>query len=436
MVALKSKGQMFGTMEVVSLDPHRFTSEEIQLLTSIGNQIGVAVQNAQLWHETKRRLQESTILLKVGQALASVLELEALLQLIVDSALEIIQCAESGVIHLLDDATKKLYPKALAGWPSAAIGKGRMGPGKGIAGCALEQGEVINVPEVDADPRFITLEGTHQFKSLLVAPLVADGKRIGTISVKSREIGAFTTDDERLLMTLASHAATAVKNAQLFARSEELAAVKERNRIAGEIHDGLAQNLASLSMKIDYCLGLIDRDPQATKAVLSEAKAFVQENIREIRRSIFALHPPALKELGFLAALRKYAQEFQEQNALPVHLSIVGEEVQSPLSLRYEYELFRIVQESLNNVRRHARAKNVWISIDLSALDVVSLTVMDDGLGFNGDEQKMVSPGLVGGFGLESMRERAKALGGKLRVETEPGSGTKITAILPLGRGG
>jgi signal transduction histidine kinase len=84
-----------------------------------------------------------------------------------------------------------------------------------------------------------------------------------------------------------------------------------------------------------------------------------RKNIGEIRRSIFALHPPDLKELGFLAALRKYAQEFQEQNALPVHLSMAGEEVQSQLSLRYEYELFRIVQESLNNVRRHARAKNV-----------------------------------------------------------------------------
>ena len=212
--------------------------------------------------------------------------------------------------------------------------------------------------------------------------------------------------------------------------------LKERNRIASEIHDGLAQNLASLSMKIDFCLGLIDSDLQATKAVLSEAKAFVQENIREIRRSIFALHPPDLKELGFLAALHKYAQEFQDQNALPVHFSIVGEEVQSQLPLRYEYELFRIVQESLNNVRKHARAKNVWISIDLSALDVVSLTVMDDGLGFDGEEQEMAGPALVGGFGLASMKERAKALGGKLLVETEPGSGTKITAILPLGRGG
>ncbi|MBM4466799.1 MAG: GAF domain-containing protein [Chloroflexi bacterium] len=435
-IPLRSRGRVLGTMEVVSLHPRQFTSEEEELLTSIGNQIGVAIHNAQLWHETKRRLQESTILLEVSQALVSILELEKLLQLIVDSALEAIAPAESGVIHLLDDATKKLYPKALAGWPSGVIGKERMCIGEGIAGCALEQGEVINVPEVNVDPRFIKLESTHQLKSLLVAPLVADGKTIGTISLNSGEIGAFTTDDERLLMTLASYAATAVKNAQLFARSEELAAVKERHRIAGEIHDGLAQNLASLSMKIDYCLGLIDRDPQATKAVLLEAKAFVQENIREIRRSIFALHPPALKELGFLAALRKYAQEFQEQNALPVHLSIVGEEVQSQLPLRYEYELFRIVQEALNNVRRHARAKNVWITLDLSALDAVSLTVMDDGLGFDGEKQEMAGPALVGGFGLESMRERAGALRGRLLVETEPGSGTKITAILPLGRGG
>jgi len=432
-IPMKSKEKVQGVMHVASHKYHPFSPEEVRLYTAIANQIGVAIQNARLWYETKRRLRESTVLLEVSQALTSVLALDELLQMIVDSAVETIEPAESGVIHLLDDAIGELYPKALAGKPPGVIGEERMPIGKGIAGYALEQGKVINVPEVDADPRFITLEGTHEFKSLLVAPLVADAKRIGTISISSRQTGAFTPDDERLMMTLASHAAAAVKNAQLFARSEELAVTKERNRIAGEIHDGLAQNLASLLMKVDFGLGLIDSDPQETKAILATVKAVLQENIQGIRRSIFALRPLDLGEVGLLPALRKYAQQFEGQNELPVHLSVAGEEVQSQVPPNHEYALFGIIQEALNNVRKHAMANNVWILLDLSAPDVVSLTVRDDGVGFDRKAvERMASLTCHDGYGLTSMKERAKRLGGKLTVEAKPGLGTKITAILPL----
>lgn len=436
-IPLKAKGELVGVFAAgPKLSGETYSQDDQLTLTTLANQTAVAIQNARLWYETKRRLQESTILLEVGRALASVLALEELLQMIIDSAVETIEPAESGVIHLLDDAIGELYPKALAGKPPGVIGEERMPIGKGIAGYALEQGKVINVPEVDADPRFITLEGHQEFKSLLVAPLLAEGRRIGTISINSRQIGAFTQDDQRLLMILAAHAATAVKNAQLFARSEELAIAQERNRIAREIHDGLAQNLASLLMQIDFCLGLIDSDPQATKAILAKAKAFVRENVQEIRRSIFALRPLDVEKLGFLPALHKYAQGFEEQNEVPVHLSIVGEEVQSQLPPKYEYALFRIVQEALNNVRKHASAKNVWIVLDLSAPNVVSLRVTDDGLGFDRTVEEMASLRHGGGFGLAGMKERTKALGGKLVVEAEPGSGTKITAILPLRKRG
>ncbi len=436
-IPMKSKEKVQGVMHVASHKYHPFSPEEVRLYTAIANQIGVAIQNARLWRETKRRLRESTVLLEIGRALAGVLALEELLQMIVDSAVETIEPAESGVIHLLDDATGELHPRALAGKAPGVIGEERMRIGKGIAGLALEQGKVINVPEVDADPHFITLEGTHEFKSLLVARLLAEGKRIGTISINSRQIGAFTREDERLLMTLASQAAIAVKNAQLFARSEELAMARERGRIAREIHDSLAQNLASLLMQIDFCLGLIDSDPQATKAILAKAKAFVRENIREIRRSIFALRPLDVEKLGFLPALHKYAQGFEEQNELPVHLSIAGEEVQSQVRPNHEYALFGIIQEALNNVRKHAMANNVWILLDLSAPDVVSLTVRDDGVGFDRKAVEwMASLTCHDSYGLTSMKERAKRLGGKLTVEASPGLGTKITAILPLGNRG
>ena len=436
-IPMKSREKVQGVMHIASHKYHPFSPAELQLYTAIANQIGVAIENARLWYETKRRLRESAIVLEVSQALASILELEELLQLIVDSAVKTIGAADGGMIYLLDDATGELLPRASSGKAAGVIGKARMQIGKGIAGLALEQGKVINVPEVDADPRFIAWEDTHGFKSLLVAPLLADGRRIGTISIQSRQAGAFSAADENLIMALGTHAAIAVKNAQLFARSEQLAITRERHRIASEIHDGLAQNLASLLMKVDFCLGLFDSDPQETKAILAKVKALLQEIIRGIRLSIFALRPLDLEKLGLLPALRKYAREFEEQNELPVHLSIAGEEAQSQVPPTHGYTLFGIIQEALNNVRKHAMASNVWMLLDLSTPDVVSLTIRDDGVGFDRKAvERMASLPYGGGYGLTSMKERAKRLGGELTVEAEPGLGTKITAILPLRKRG
>jgi signal transduction histidine kinase len=432
-IPLRSKDETLGTLEVVRCDARPFTSEEIELLYSIGNQIGMAIHNAQLWQQTRRRLRESMVLLETGRALASVLELEDLLQLIAKSALETIECAESSVIHLLDDASGGLHPNALAGSPASGFGGDggeRLSIGKGIAGCALERGKVINVPDVSSDPRFIELGDDGGFQSLLVAPLVADGKEIGTISVNGGQCGVFTPEDERLVMTLAAHAAIAVKNAQLFAQAEELAVAEERNRIAGELHDRLAQNLASLLMKVDFGLSLIDSDPEATKEVLIKAKWLAGESIEEIRRSIFTLRRQELEEEGFVPGLREYLQAFEEQNELPVHLSIAGEEAQYRLSAAQEFALFRIVQEALTNAAKHARAEQVSVAVDLSAAEDIYLTVRDDGVGFD-EEQERVGLGWIDGFGLEGMRRRAEAVGGKLDVKSRPGWGTEISACCP-----
>ncbi len=434
-IPLQSKGKVLGTMEIVRCDARPFTSEEIDLLSSVGSQIGMAIHNARLWQETERRLRESMVLLETGRALAGVLKLDDLLQLIVRSALETIECADSSVIHLLDDASGGLRPSALAGRPAGGFrkeGGERLSMGKGIAGCALQQGRVINVPDVSADPRFVELDSDGRFQSLLVAPLAADGKEIGTISVTGEQCGVFTPEDERLAMTLAAHAATAVKNAQLFGQSQELAVVKERNRIAGELHDRLAQNLASLLMKVDFGLSLMDSDPQATKELLAKVKGLARESIEEIRRSIFTLRRQELEEEGFVPGLREYVQAFEEQNALPVHLSIAGEEACRRLGAAHEYALFRIVQEALTNAGKHAGANQVWADLDLSAAEALSLTVRDDGVGFD-EEQQMAGLAWLGGFGLTGMRKRAEAVGGELIVKSRPGWGTEIKAVLPLG---
>lgn len=278
-------------MDVIIHRPHRFTPRDVELLTSIGDQIGVAIENARLFEEMKRRLQESDVLFQVGKALTSVLDLEKLLELIINSAVETIGPAERGVIHLLDEASGELHPKALAGKALGALRKTKMRIGEGIAGLAIEEGETINVRDINADPRFLRLEGSQGFKSLLVAPLLIGEERIGTISVDSEEVDAFGPDDERLLNTLASQAAIAIENAELFEnvqqRVRELADLSEASRaitssldledvltkivsLAGRVVDSVATSVVlveedgSLSFSID--------DPQDIPPVSHRAR--------------------------------------------------------------------------------------------------------------------------------------------------------------------
>jgi PAS domain S-box-containing protein len=211
-------------------------------------------------------------------------------------------------------------------------------------------------------------------------------------------------------------------------RSEEQAIAEERQRIAREIHDGLAQDLAGLRFQVTLWHQLVDCDPARMHAELASFQTLLAKNLREVRRSIFALRPLALDELGFFPALRQFIGEFAEQNQLQVDLRIKGSEESLPTFL--ELVLFRIIQESLHNISKHAQARAVCVILDLGSLETVKLTVRDDGVGFDlaGLEMAVVA----GHLGLKQMQERVKKLGGSFKVHSQLGAGTEIEAMLPL----
>jgi PAS domain S-box-containing protein len=214
-------------------------------------------------------------------------------------------------------------------------------------------------------------------------------------------------------------------------RSEEEAIAEERRRIAREIHDGLAQDLAGLRFEVGLWHKLVDDDPARMHVELDNLRKLLDDNIREVRRSIFALRPVALDELGFYPALDQFVDEFGEQNQLHIDLRITGPQERLPAFL--EPVLFRIVQESLNNVGKHARAQMVWVALDLESPDVVRLSVRDDGEGLDpaGLEQAVRR----GHLGLQQMRERVENLNGTFSLHSQPGEGTEICVRLSL-RGG
>jgi signal transduction histidine kinase len=228
----------------------------------------------------------------------------------------------------------------------------------------------------------------------------------------------------------ADHMVVAVEDitAETERRSEVEAIDEERRRIAQEIHDGLAQDIAALRLRIAVWHDLVEANPNQMHAELDELKAILDKGIAEMRRAIFALRPVALDEVGLFPALRHLVREFENQFQAYVDLSISGPEEHLPIQL--ELPLFRILQEALRNVGKHALATLVWITIDLSQESMITVTVRDNGLGFDpGSLEEEVRAGHVG---LKQMRERAEKAQGTLEIHSQPGQWTEVRVVLPL----
>jgi two-component system sensor histidine kinase DegS len=206
--------------------------------------------------------------------------------------------------------------------------------------------------------------------------------------------------------------------AQVTAAQEE-----ERQRIARELHDGLGPALASLNIRLRTVRKLLEREDHSLAGEVGELAAQTQANIRDIRRLIHDLRPVALDELGLVPALREHLARCEQEHGLAVDF---GADVGARLPAAVETALFRIVQESVNNVLRHAQAQQVHVAL-MRGPAQVTLQVQDDGQGF--DPQLSRSGRHLG---LWSMRERVEQMGGQFKVHSAPGKGTTVSAVVPL----
>ncbi len=208
-------------------------------------------------------------------------------------------------------------------------------------------------------------------------------------------------------------------------RTEAEAIDAERLRIAHEIHDGVAQNLAGLRFK--SAVWLADSAPPAMRAALDEIQAVLFAAIEDMRRAIFALRPLDLETLGFVPALTQWVADFGDQNQLATQLVLAGQP--DALSAVYELPLFRIIQEGLNNIRQHAQASSALVRLSVDAGGGVTVSVCDDGRGFHPSQYGPVDR--AGHFGLRQMRERILHLGGTLYIRSVIGQGTDLLITLP-----
>jgi len=264
--------------------------------------------------------------------------------------------------------------------------------------------------------------------SALAAPLLAGEELLGVLVLVHPEEGHFDRSVLPFVVLVAGQVSLAIRNASAYLQSEELAISEERSRIAREIHDGVAQMLAFAALKLDLVERLMTKDPAKAAAELEQAKETVRESIREVRRSIFALRPVDLERYGFAETVRRYALDFGQQNEVKVEVEIGP---LPELSLKSETVLFRIFQEAMHNVAKHAKAQNVQVRLGTTEDGMAFVCVRDDGVGFDVDQvaDRVTS---AGGLGIKQMRERVEARGGRLEIHAAPSRGTELYAAVPV----
>ncbi len=261
-------------------------------------------------------------------------------------------------------------------------------------------------------------------------PLEYRGGRVGRLICSPRGSNEPFTDAERdLLRDIAVQAAVAVHALKLSAalqRSRERlvsAREEERRRLRRDLHDGLGPQLASLGFKIDAARNQLEKDPGAADAILLELRYQVKEAVGDIRRLTHDLRPPALDELGLVPALRSSA--VAQFSSAGLRVDVDGPEDMPPLPAAVEVAAYRIVQEAVTNVARHAHAKSCFVRLRVD--DGLELEVLDDGIGLPDSHQA--------GVGLKSMQERTAELGGRFHIEPRPQQGTRVVARFPLSDG-
>ena len=402
-----------------------FTDEDQELVELLASQAAVAIENARLYEAATGWSKQLESLNEVGNALATETDLDRLLDLVARRLRELLDARL--VTVLLPSGDDQLRFAAVAGDRGELTGA-TMTRSTSKSGRVLERRQSERVDSVLDDP-----DVDHEAMRLIGArtglwvPLLVRGRAIGVLAAHDK-LGAdvrFTDTDLRLAETFAARAALAVDLSERIARDSLRRVVEgqelERRRLARELHDETGQALTSILLGLK-ALEERSKDP-ASRAATEELRELVVSTLRDVRRLAVELRPSALDDFGLVAALERLAESFAEQTGISVDFqaALAGERLPEEV----ETALYRIVQESLTNVVKHAQARRV--SILLARKDgAVKAVVEDDGQGFDPAEQT------DDGYGLMGMRERLALLGGRLEVESGHDGGTTIAAEVPV----
>lgn len=373
----------------------------------------------------ERRNRELLILNAIADALNREVDLNQALHTALARVAELFDL-QTGWVWLQNETTGEPYLAAAQNLPPALANN----PGWSDGTCYCLDTYQLGALEGATNISMITctrlkslVQGTHGLRYHASIPLYHHDKKVGVLNVARTNWRELSADDLRLLSTVGDLIGIAIERAQLFAQSTQLGAVEERNRLAREIHDTLAQGLTGIALHLEAADALLDVDPDRAQQSVRQALALTRANLDEARRSVMDLRAAPLEGRTLAEALSELVTSYGEQYGFETTFGCVGSS--QPLPIRVEAGLYRIAQEALTNVARHAEAQHMTAQLTIRP-DQVELVVEDDGKGFDTD-------GSAGGrFGLIGMNERAKLLGGTLEVSSCPDEGTTITVTVPL----
>ncbi|EFO80487.1 GAF sensor signal transduction histidine kinase [Oscillochloris trichoides DG-6] len=427
---LRSGGRVIGTLNVGSPNSAAFSFEDVDLLEAIAAQVGGPITGAQLYHESQRlaahiqrHADQLAVLNTIARTASATLEQETSLP-------EVTAQIRNGFgydqvdIFLVDDETNELVIAASCGILPPMDGNYRQHINLGLIGRAARSGQTVRVDDVHAEPGYFSVAERSSTRAELCVPIMASGRTLGLINLESPHLHGFQDEDVAILETIADVLAGTLENARLYRRAQAAAVLEERNRLARELHDSVSQQLFSMTLTAQAARTQLEKNPQRVALQLERLQETATAALAEMRALIFQLRPPALRDQGLVAALQQHAQALSRREGLAIALRVVGDD---RLARGLEQPLFRIVQEALNNVVKHANARNVAVALEFGS-ERILLRVSDDGQGF---DPEATPSGRGRHLGMISMRERAAEIGGTMDLRSMIGGGTEVIVSVP-----
>jgi two-component system, NarL family, sensor kinase len=376
------------------------------------------------------------ILNALAQALSHSLDLEQVLLTALDKVAELLEL-DTGWVWLLDEKTGESRLAAARNLPPGLVERPRLMEGSCLCLRTYQAGDLrgaANVNVVWCTRLEKLVEGKNELQFHASIPLYADDRKLGILNVASRDWRELSGEELDLLYTVGALVSLAVERTRLAARSAQLAALEERNRLAREIHDTLAQSLAAIAMRLETADVLAESTEEGASSrrladVVRHALALTRSTLDEARRSVLDLRAAPLEGRTLVEALRALGNEFRDADGQVLDVEVTCDDAdQRGLPPAVEIGLYRIAREALTNVVRHASATRATVRLERTD-GGVRMRITDDGAGF---DASLVAPGR---YGLIGATERAHLLGGSLHVDSAPGGGTTIDVQVPVHAG-
>ncbi len=424
-VPLVSQGKVVGTLELTSRVGQPMTERQVKVLTAVGHQIGIAIDNNSLLTETERNAREALTLYQLGADVSSSLELDQVLDAIAKGA-RVALAADIGVVGLFDPERRELIIKSASGVQPVSW-RGRRIPAEEFR--LFKSSEAINLQadSFDLPAPYVELLNTAKITNLLAVPLLRGEQAHGVVAVLSQKQRVFSKEDTRLLTRLAQQVVVSIENARLYQQVRYVAVLEERDRLGREMHDELAQALGYLNLRASVTGDLLSSgNIDQAQASLQDMKQVTRDTYTDTREAIFNLRNTVALNTDLVPALRQYLADYSAHYGLDAQF-VISDGAPAEFREDVTLQLSRIIQEALTNIRKHAQATRAWIRFEREDPGA-RIVVEDNGHGF---DPSTAQPAGNAHYGTQIMRERAESFRGTVEFMPELGHGTRVVIHVP-----